>query len=57
VADHGRCAQAEFRAISGLVLALFITSVSIGVITTLVASAGPSSGSAAAGTMVNYFWR
>ena len=48
--------QAGFRAISGLVLALFITSVSIGVITTLVASAGPSSGAAAGGTMVNYFW-
>ncbi len=47
--------QAGFRAISGLVLALFITSVSIGVITTLVAFAGPSSGSAAASTMVNYF--
>ncbi len=48
--------QAGFRAISGLVLALFITSVSIGVITTLIASAGPSSGAAAGGTMVNYFW-
>jgi hypothetical protein len=49
--------QAGFRAISGLVLALFVTSVSVGVITTLVASAGPSSGTAAANTLVNYFWR
>ena len=48
--------QAGFRAISGLVLALFITSASIGVITTLVASAGPSSGTAASSTLVNYFW-
>jgi hypothetical protein len=49
--------QAGFRAISGLVLALFVTSVSVGVITTLVASAGPASGTAAANTLVNYFWR
>ena len=49
--------QAGVRAISGLVLALFVTSVSVGVITTLVASAGPSSGTAAANTQVNYFWR
>ena len=49
--------QAGFRAISGLVLALFVTSVSVGVITTLVAAAGPSSGAATSGTMVNYFWR
>jgi hypothetical protein len=49
--------QAGFRAISGLVLALFVTSVSVGVITTLVASAGPASGTAAANTLVNCFWR
>src|SRR6476661_8639576 len=49
--------QARFRAIGGLVLALFVTSVSVGVITTLVASAGPSSGTAAANTLVNDFWR
>ena len=53
LADNPR---AGFRAISGLMLALFVTSVSVGVITTLVASAGPSGGTAAASTLVNYFW-
>ncbi len=33
--------QAAFRAVSGLVLALFVTSVAVGVITTIVANRGP----------------
>src|SRR5690349_18930972 len=53
LADNPR---SGFRAISGLMLALFVTSMSVGVITTVVASAGPSSGTATAGTLVNYFW-
>jgi hypothetical protein len=38
--------QAGFRAISGLVIALFVTSVAIGVITTIVAERGPHHDSA-----------
>ncbi len=45
--------QTGFRAISGLVLALFVTSVAVGVITTFVANRGvPAGGSAAATTLV-----
>jgi hypothetical protein len=45
LADNPR---AGFRAISGLVLALFVTTVAVGVITTIVANRGAPSGSAAA---------
>ena len=38
--------QAGFRAVSGLVLALFVNSVAIGVITTIVADRGPTAGGA-----------
>ena len=48
--------QAGFRAISGLVLALFVTSVAVGVITTFVANRGaPAGGSAASSTLVKDF--
>ena len=48
--------QTGFRAISGLVLALFVTSVAVGVITTFVANRGaPAGGSAAASTLVKDF--
>jgi hypothetical protein len=48
--------QAGFRAISGLVLALFVTSVAVGVITTFVANRGAPAGSqTAAGTLVKDF--
>jgi hypothetical protein len=47
---------AGFRAISGLALALFVTSVTVGVITTISAYRGPNSvGAAAAGTLVDQF--
>jgi cell division protein FtsX len=49
LADNPR---AGFRAVTGLVLALFVTSVTVGVITTLVAAAGPSAGNAAGSTLV-----
>jgi FtsX-like permease family len=49
LADNPR---AGFRAISGLVLALFVTTVAVGVITTRVASrSAPSGGAAASGTV------
>ena len=41
--------RGSFRSISGLILALFVTSVSVGVISTIVADHGSISGSAAAG--------
>lgn len=48
--------QAGFRAISGLVLALFVASVSVGVITTFVAYRGvPHGDAAAAGTLVRSY--
>ena len=48
--------QTGFRAISGLVLALFVTSVAVGVITTFVANRGaPAGGSAASSTLVKDF--
>jgi hypothetical protein len=48
--------QAGFRAISGLVLALFVTSVAIGAITTINAYSGsPSGGTAARDTLVDRF--
>jgi hypothetical protein len=53
LADNPR---AGFRAISGLILALFITSVAVGVITTMVANRGPAGASAAASdTLVEQF--
>ena len=45
LADNPR---AGFRAVSGLVLALFVTAVAVGVITTIVANRGAPSGGAAA---------
>jgi hypothetical protein len=49
--------QAGFRAISGLVLALFVTSVAIGAITTINAysGSGPSGGTATRDTLVDRF--
>ena len=44
--------QAGFRAVSGLVLALFVTSVAIGVITTIEAHDNPPSTGAAKATLV-----
>ncbi|MCG5458049.1 ABC transporter permease [Micromonospora sp. PSH03] len=47
--------KAGFRAISGIMLALFVTSVSVGVITTIVAERGPAPvGSAEAGQVSLY---
>jgi hypothetical protein len=44
--------KAGFRAISGIMLALFVTSVAVGVITTIVANRGPAPiGSTEAGTL------
>jgi len=49
--------QAGFRAVSGLMLALFVTSVATGVITTIVANRGaPRSGSVFSSTLSNFFW-
>ncbi|MEN3305557.1 MAG: hypothetical protein V7603_1759 [Micromonosporaceae bacterium] len=48
--------QAGFRAISGLVLALFVTSVAVGVISTIVANRGIHSGGAASTRMTQQFW-
>ena len=48
--------KAGFRAVSGLIVALFVTSVAVGVITTLIASAGPSAGTAASATLDNDFF-
>jgi hypothetical protein len=48
--------KAGFRAISGLIVALFVTSVAVGVITTLVAGAGPSAGTAGSATLVRDFF-
>ena len=47
--------KAGFRAISGIMLALFITSVASGVITTIVANRGPQAGGAQAGNLSNLF--
>ncbi|MGC1209698.1 MAG: FtsX-like permease family protein, partial [Micromonospora sp.] len=48
--------KAGFRAISGIMLALFVTSVAIGVITTIVANRGPAPvGSTDAGTLSTVF--
>jgi FtsX-like permease family len=49
LADNPR---AGFRAVSGLVLALFVTAVAVGVITTIVAYRGAPSGGAAASNIV-----
>jgi hypothetical protein len=46
--------RAAFRSISGLVLALFITSLTIGIVTTIVADNGaPAGGSVAVGTLTD----
>ncbi|MGC4866564.1 FtsX-like permease family protein [Micromonospora sp. DT53] len=48
--------KAGFRAISGIMLALFVTSVAVGVITTIVANRGPAPiGSTDAGTVTTVF--
>jgi hypothetical protein len=48
--------KAGFRAISGIMLALFVTSVAVGVITTIVANRGPApAGSADAGSLSTIF--
>jgi hypothetical protein len=48
--------KAGFRAISGIMLALFVTSVAVGVITTIVAHRGPAPiGSTEAGTLSTMF--
>ncbi|MEV5210732.1 FtsX-like permease family protein [Micromonospora sp. NPDC053740] len=48
--------KAGFRAISGIMLALFVTSVSVGVITTIIANRGPApTGSTDAGTVTTVF--
>jgi hypothetical protein len=44
--------QAAYRAISGLVLALFVTSVAVGAITTIVANRGPARVGAAASDLL-----
>jgi hypothetical protein len=50
--------KAGFRAISGIMLALFVTSVALGVITTIVANRGPAPiGSTDAGTLSTAFYR
>lgn len=49
--------KAGFRAVSGLVLALFVTSVAIGVITTIAANRGVHNDGATASTVLStYFW-
>jgi FtsX-like permease family protein len=48
--------KAAFRAISGVVLALFVTSVAVGVITTIVATEGPHRSGAAGTTLTQQFW-
>ncbi len=49
--------QAGFRAVSGLMLALFVTSVATGTITTFVANRGaPRSGSVASSALTKTFW-
>jgi hypothetical protein len=49
--------KAGFRAISGIMLALFVTSVAVGVITTIVANRGPAPrGSTDAGTLSTAFY-
>ncbi|MFZ0170443.1 MAG: FtsX-like permease family protein [Acidimicrobiales bacterium] len=53
LADNPRAA---FRAISGLIVALFVTSVSVGIISTIVADHGaPSGGAVASDTLVDQF--
>jgi hypothetical protein len=47
--------KAAFRSVSGLVLALFVTTVAVGVLGTIVANRGPQAGGAQAGTLVNLF--
>jgi cell division protein FtsX len=48
--------QAAFRAVSGLMLALFVTSVAVGVITTITANrGGPARGPAISATLTKFF--
>jgi hypothetical protein len=47
--------QAAFRAVSGLIVAIFITSLSIGVITTIVDDHGTGDGTGATTTLIDQF--
>jgi hypothetical protein len=54
LSDHP---HAAFRAVSGLMLALFVTSVAVGVITTIMANrGGPERGSAISSALSQTFW-
>jgi hypothetical protein len=48
--------RGAFRTISGLILALFVTTVAAGVITTSIAAQRPGSGTAASDTLVDHFY-
>jgi FtsX-like permease family len=48
--------RGAFRAVSGLILALFVTTVAAGVITTSIATQRPHSGTAASDTLVDHFY-
>jgi len=48
--------RGAFRAISGLILALFVTTVAAGVITTSIDTQRPGSGTAASDTLVDHFY-
>jgi hypothetical protein len=48
--------RGAFRAVSGLILALFVTCVAVGVITTSVDSQRPSSGTVTSDTLVDHFY-
>jgi hypothetical protein len=47
--------KAAFRSVSGLVLALFVTTVAVGVLGTIVANRGPEAAGAQAGNLWNLF--
>jgi hypothetical protein len=48
--------RGAFRAVSGLILALFVTTVAAGVITTSIATQRPHNGTAASDTLVDHFY-
>jgi FtsX-like permease family len=48
--------RGAFRSISGLILALFVTTVAAGVITTSIATQRPHSGTTASDTLVDHFY-
>ncbi len=52
ISDHPRAA---FRAISGLIIALFATSVSVGIITTILGNAPSGTGTLGASTLIQQF--